>query len=89
VALEFVFVDHYQGHWGSIVPSPGFFLHLDLSKEMEIRFEEDIHYYTDEEREREGRFGFVIAVDLLVQFRPEARPSFQTWSEIEGAPCEA
>lgn len=54
---------------------------------MEIRFEKDIRLYMDEERE--GRFGFVIAVDLLVQFRPEARPSFQTWSEIEGAPCEA
>ena len=63
---------------------------MDLLEEMEIRFEENIRLYTDEEPEgRERRFGFVIAVDLLVQFRPEARPSFQTWSEIEGAPCEA
>lgn len=62
---------------------------MDLSEEMEIRFEEDIHLYTNEERKWEGRFDFVIAVDLLVRFRPEARPSFQTWSEIEGALCEA
>jgi hypothetical protein len=54
VALEFVFVDHYQGHWGSIAPSPGFFLHLDLLEQVEIRFEEDIRLYMDEEQEREG-----------------------------------
>ena len=56
---------------------------------MEIRFEENIQLYTNEEQGPEGRFGFVIAVDLPVQFRLEAHPSFQTWSEIEGAPCEA
>lgn len=79
--LEFVFVDRYQAHWGSIAPSHGFFLHWDLLEETEIRFVEDIHLCTDEERELEleGGFGFVIAVDLLVRCQPEARPSFRTW----------
>ena len=62
---------------------------MDLLEEMEIRFEENIQLYTDEEQGPKGRFDFVIAVDLLVQFQPEAHPSFQIWSEIEGAPREA